>query len=836
MEKLLIIDGNSIINRAFYAIRPLTTQSGLNTNGIYGFLNIYFKIVEEEKPDYAVVAFDLAAPTFRHKLYDGYKGTRKGMPPELAEQMPVLREVLTAMGVSYIEKEGYEADDIIGCVSAECEKKGIACRILTGDRDSFQLVSDMTNVLLTVSAGGKTQTVCYDVDAVKEKYGLKPKELIEVKGLMGDASDNIPGVAGIGEKTALTLISKYKTIEGVYEHSGELKGALLAKLEAGKESAFMSRELGTIKREAPIEIDIDKYKIKPFGANLVSLFEKLEFKSFINKLNLDGYEEEKEAVEVEIKEADRDIISKISGELCYILKKDDVFFTCGGEVYRAKVEDMKAVFEDGGIRKIANNAKDDIIALSACGIGFEGLAFDTAIAAYILNPARTDFSPEAVTEHYLGVHVEGGGCSAKLGELSDALRAKLRENGQEELYFGLELPLIEVLASMQIFGFKADRKMLEEFSQMLSGRIESLEENIYSLAGEKFNINSPKQLGVILFEKLELPYKKKTKSGYSTSVDVLEKLVGKHEIIGDILEYRHLAKLKSTYADGLQAVINPETGRIHSHFNQTVTTTGRISSADPNLQNIPVRTDLGRELRKVFIASDDEHILVDADYSQIELRVLASVADDEKMKEAFISGADIHAQTAAQVFGVADFMVTDDMRRKAKAVNFGIVYGIGAFSLAEDIGVTNKEAKAYIDKYLDSFSAVRDYMKNIVEYAKEHGYVETLLHRRRYIPELKSSNFNVRSFGERVALNAPIQGTAADIIKLAMIKVYNALKKEAPRSKLILQVHDELIVEAHREEEEKVKEILKREMENAFKLSVPLTVDMASGGSWYDAK
>ena len=838
MEKLLIIDGNSIINRAFYAIRTLTTQSGLNTNGIYGFLNIYFKVVEEEKPGFIAVAFDLAAPTFRHKMYSEYKGTRKGMPPELAEQMPVLREVLTAMGIPYIEMEGFEADDIIGSVSAECERSGVACRILTGDRDSLQLVSDMTNVLLTVSAGGKTQTVCYDPGEVKKKYGINPKELIEVKGLMGDSSDNIPGVAGIGEKTALSLVSKYKTIEGVYDNLSDIKGALLTKLEAGRESAFLSRELGTIKRDVPVG-SIEDYRQKPFGANLVSLFENLEFKSMIKKLDLNGGTQEETAeLEIDIKDADTDAAKKItaSGTLTYILKNGEVFFELDGDVYRTNAQNLKSVFEDAGVKKIANNAKDDIVELSKMGIEYEGLAFDTAIAAYILNPARTDFSAEAIIGHYLGTQMNGASCAAKLGELAEVLRQKLAENGQERLYNELELPLIKVLASMQITGFKADKDMLEQFSQMLSGKIETIEQKIYSLAGEEFNINSPKQLGVILFEKLDLPNKKKTKSGYSTSVDVLEKLAGKNEIIPAILEYRHLAKLKSTYADGLQSVINPDTGRIHSHFNQTVTTTGRISSTDPNLQNIPVRTDLGRELRKVFVASDSEHILVDADYSQIELRVLASVADDERMKDAFKSGADIHAQTAAQVFGVADFMVTDDMRRKAKAVNFGIVYGISAFSLAEDIGVTNKEAKNYIDKYLDSFPSVRDYMKATVEYPKERGYVETLFNRRRYIPELKSSNFNVRAFGERVALNAPIQGTAADIIKLAMIKVYNALKKEAPRSRLILQVHDELIVEAHCDEEEKVKAILKREMESAFELSVPLTVDMASGRSWYDAK
>lgn len=834
MKKLLIIDGNSIINRAFYAIRNLSTRSGLNTNGIYGFLNIMTKTMQNENTDYTVVAFDMRAKTFRHKIFEGYKAQRKGMPPELAEQMPVLHDVLDALGISWIEQEGYEADDLIGTVSKICDENGIICRILTGDRDDLQLVSENTNVLLTVTAQGKTDTVCYDPKAVFEKYGVKPEALIEVKGLMGDSSDNIPGVAGIGEKTALSLISKYKTLDGVYENLSDMKGALLTKLENGRESAFMSRELGKIVRDVPISYSIEDFSRKPYSQDLVPLFKSLEFTSFLNKLDLNEDDEKAEiAVKAETGNAD---LSLIGDTFYFETKGDDVLFLCGEKFVQSKTDELSDIFENKGIKKITNNAKDEILALSKKGINLSNLAFDTAIAAYVINPQRTDFSLSALTNDILNKNYTEENAVYALPELHAALDNEMRAHEQSELYYKIELPLISVLADMQKEGFKADSDMLKRFSELLSGRAQKLEAEIFELAGEEFNINSPKQLGIILFEKMQLPFAKKTKTGYSTNVDILEKLKSKHEIAGKILEYRHLTKLKSTYADGLLTVINEKTGRIHSSFNQTVTATGRISSTNPNLQNIPVRTDLGREFRKVFVARDDNYILVDADYSQIELRVLAAVADDKNMQKAFKSGVDIHTKTASEVFGVADFMVTDEMRRRAKAVNFGIVYGIGEFSLAQDIGVTRKEAKEYIERYLKSFDGVSRYMKDIVVFAKKYGYVKTLLGRRRYIPEINSSNHMVKAFGERVALNAPIQGTAADIIKLAMVNVYRRLSENNMKSKLILQVHDELIIEAHKSELEEVKNILREEMENAFPLSVPLKVDMGYGRSWYDAK
>lgn len=834
MKKLLIIDGNSIINRAFYAIRNLSTRSGLNTNGIYGFLNIMTKTMQNENTDYTVVAFDMRAKTFRHKIFEGYKAQRKGMPPELAEQMPVLHDVLDALGISWIEQEGYEADDLIGTVSKICDENGIICRILTGDRDDLQLVSENTNVLLTVTAQGKTDTVCYDPKAVFEKYGVKPEALIEVKGLMGDSSDNIPGVAGIGEKTALSLISKYKTLDGVYENLSDMKGALLTKLENGRESAFMSRELGKIVRDVPISYSIEDFSRKPYSQDLVPLFKSLEFTSFLNKLDLNEDDEKAEiAVKAETGNAD---LSLIGDTFYFETKGDDVLFLCGEKFVQSKTDELSDIFENKGIKKITNNAKDEILALSKKAINLSNLAFDTAIAAYVINPQRTDFSLSALTNDILNKNYTEENAVCALPELHATLDNEMRAHEQSELYYKIELPLISVLADMQKEGFKADSDMLKRFSELLSGRAQKLEAEIFELAGEEFNINSPKQLGIILFEKMQLPFAKKTKTGYSTNVDILEKLKSKHEIAGKILEYRHLTKLKSTYADGLLTVINEKTGRIHSSFNQTVTATGRISSTNPNLQNIPVRTDLGREFRKVFVARDDNYILVDADYSQIELRVLAAVADDKNMQKAFKSGVDIHTKTASEVFGVADFMVTDEMRRRAKAVNFGIVYGIGEFSLAQDIGVTRKEAKEYIERYLKSFDGVSRYMKDIVVFAKRYGYVKTLLGRRRYIPEINSSNHMVKAFGERVALNAPIQGTAADIIKLAMVNVYRRLSENNMKSKLILQVHDELIIEAHKSELEEVKNILREEMENAFPLSVPLKVDMGYGRSWYDAK
>lgn len=834
MSKLMIIDGNSIINRAFYAIRNLTAPDGLNTNGIYGFLNIMLKNLDAEKPDFVAVAFDLKAPTFRHLKYELYKANRKGMPDELAEQMPVLKDVLRAMNISVLELEGYEADDIIGTIAQRCVNDGIECRILTGDRDDLQLATDKVLVLLTTTAKGQTETKIFDREAVREAYGIEPSALIDAKGLMGDSSDNVPGVSGVGEKTAMTLIGKYGSIENLYEHidDGDIKGALLEKLKKGRNMAFLSRELVTIDKNVPLEFAAEDFCTKEYNReDLSAIFKRLGFESFIKRLGLDEIHAEPLFAEALPFCECTDV-----GEKVYFHIYDNNVYLCfGKEVYTASFNEAKEIFENSEVKKCGHDIKNDIVLLHSLGIQFNGVGFDTALAVYLLNPARTSYGFESICEEYLGQVPNEGGAGAILAPLTETLLKNLEEKDLKDLYFNIELPLAAILADMQIAGILVDKKMLSELSLQFESHIKYLEESIYALAGQEFNINSTKQLGVVLFESLGLPPVKKTKTGYSTDVDVLNKLRSRHPIIDHILDYRQLAKLKSTYADGLANFINQVTNRIHSSFNQTVTTTGRLSSADPNLQNIPVRTEIGRELRRVFV-TDHDHVLVDADYSQIELRVLAHISEDSSMKEAFRNNDDIHTKTAAQVFGVADFMVTPQMRSSAKAVNFGIVYGISEFSLAEDIGVSRKEAKVYIENYLNTYSGVREFMKNSVAFAKEHGYVKTLLQRRRYIPEITASNFNLRSFGERVAMNAPIQGSAADIIKIAMIRVYNSLKEKAPKSKLILQVHDELIVEAHIDETEKVKEILKYEMENAFPLSVPLTVDLNTGTSWYDAK
>jgi len=839
MKKLLIVDGNSIINRAFYAIN-LSTKDGFSTGGIYGFLNILIKKIEEEAPDYTVVTFDVKAPTFRHKEYSLYKAQRKGMPPELAQQLPVAKEVLQAMNIGIIEIEGYEADDVIGTVSAKCEQAGVLCQVLTGDKDSLQLASESTQIHLIVSAMGKTETKVYTPAEVMERYSLTPAQFIDLKGLMGDASDNIPGVAGIGEKTATNLLLKYGSIDGVYEHidDGEIKGAQLTKLKTGEEMARLSKRLATIVRDVPIDFEMDNYAIKPYNTNeLIALLERLDFKSMIKKMGLTEEQVVFESVTREKKEGNSQIADKLAKceKIYYTFEEDGVNIFFEGEVYVfGDAQSVATVFENKEILKYGHNVKEDILKFAKEGIKFRGIGFDSAIAAYILNPARSEYTLSETVHEYLGTGAEVS--AASLPALCDKLCAEMEANEQHSLYFDIELPLVPIMASMQIEGFKVDRQMLSDLSQKLTESIDKLESKIYYSAEKIFNINSTKQLGEVLFEHLGLPPVKKTKRGYSTDVDVLKKLRSKHPVIDYILDYRQLTKLKSTYTDGLMAVINEQTGKIHSSFNQTVTTTGRISSTEPNLQNIPVKMELGREIRKVFVASDDEHILVDADYSQIELRVLAHISGDKKMTEAFINDRDIHTQTAAEVFGVAEFMVTPEMRSSAKAVNFGIVYGIGEFSLAEDIGTTRKEAKAYIDSYLATYSSVNEFMQNTVAFARENGYVKTMLNRRRYIPEISASNFNLRSFGERVAMNAPIQGSAADIIKIAMVNVVRELEKRTPRSKLILQVHDELIVEAHKDELETVKEILITEMEKAYPMSVPLKADIGVGENWYEAK
>lgn len=866
MKKLLILDSNSILNRAFYGVRYLSAKDGTPTNAIYGFLNILLKLIKEQEPDYICAAFDVKAPTFRHKQYEGYKAQRKPMPEGLAAQMPLAKDVLRAMGVTILEKEGYEADDIIGTVARLCEESEISCFIATGDKDDLQLASDKTKVILTVTKSGYNETIIYDDKAVKEKYHVTPTEFIDVKALMGDPSDNIPGVKGVGEKTAMSLIEKHHSIEYIYENIDDigLKGAMLQKMKDGREMAFMSKELATINRNTPIEFNAEECVFDGFENNgeLYEILKRLELNSIIKKLDLSGGDNVKENEDIfkdfSYQVGDKNMISGDKVTVVLDFDGDNISSAAVGAGNNAVVlneqDDIKELLEDDSIAKVMFDVKEAIVKLNG-RIDIKNISDDTAIAAYLVDPAKNEYTIEKLASEYFGTVIEKpevkqlsllddvetdrseylAKCAVALGVLNERIGDKIKENGQEKLYHEVELPLVTVLAHLEINGFLVDDNQLKEFADKLGEKIDALTNEIYMLAGEEFNINSPKQLGVILFEKLELKPVKKTKTGYATNADVLEKLRDKHPIVNFIMEYRQLAKLKSTYCDGLTAVVNPNTHRIHSVFTQTVTVTGRLSSTEPNLQNIPTRTELGREIRKMFVAKEG-YVLVDADYSQIELRVLAHIANDETMINAFRNNEDIHAVTASQVLGIPLEDVTKEQRSSAKAVNFGIVYGIGEFSLAQDLHISVKEAKAYIESYLEKYHGVRNYMESIKEQAKKDGYVKTMLNRIRYIPELKSPNYNIRQFGERVALNTPIQGTAADIIKLAMVRVDNRLINEGLKSKLILQVHDELIVEAHKDEVDKVKQILSEEMQNAMELNVPLKVDMSTGHSWYDAK
>lgn len=878
MEKLLIIDGNSILNRAYYGIRPLTAPDGTPTNAVYGFLNILFKYMEEEKPDYLCVAFDVKAKTFRHKMYDLYKAQRKPAPEDFLVQLPVIKEVLAAMNCACIEMEGYEADDLIGTVSLFCDESKVACRILTGDKDDLQLASDNTVIKLVVTRMGKTDTTDYGAEEVKEKYGVTPLEFIDVKGLMGDPSDNIPGVKGVGEKTAFSLIQKYQSIENIYEHLDELEitESVRKKLAADKDSAVLSKTLATIDRKVPVPLDLEAFRIREYKQKeLGALFTRLNFQSFLQRLELPsgGAVSETETVCGElVKISEEELGSHLpsDGRISYLLDAAEealsLFFTLDGDrvfmVENISPQGLKPVFENENLKKCGYNCKEDILQLAGMDIRYAGLGFDVMIAAYLAEPARNSYDLETLCLTYLSRELAGtaermdedgqlamdfsGGEKNRGQDIADRTAAvfqlqkyfeeRLEIDGQHDLYYKIELPLVAVLADMQRVGVYVDKEALRQFGDRLAGQIAKISAEIYELAGEEFNINSPKQLGEILFHKLGLPGGKKNKNGYSTNVDVLNKLSSKHPIAGKVLEFRQLAKLQSTYVEGLLPMIDTKTGRIHSNFNQTVTATGRISSTEPNLQNIPVRTPLGREIRRMFVAERADSCLVDADYSQIELRVLAHISDDETMKQAFNENLDIHTQTASQVFGVPMEEVTPTMRSRAKAVNFGIVYGIGAFSLAQDLKIPMKEADAYIKDYLHHYPKVDAYMKEAVASARERGYAVTLLGRRRNMPELKASNRITQAFGERVAMNAPIQGSAADIIKIAMVQVHRRLRDEGLRSKLILQVHDELIVEAKNDELSQVQQILREEMENAYKLSVPLTVDMNTGKSWYDTK
>ena len=880
MKKLLIIDGNSILNRAYYGIRPLTAPDGTPTNAVYGFLNILLKHLDEESYDYLCVAFDVKEKTFRHKRYELYKAQRKPAPEDFLVQLPLMKEVLADMNCMCMELPGYEADDIIGTVSKICDQSDVECNILTGDKDDLQLISDNTTVKLVVTRMGRTTTTDYHPEQFREKYGIEPSEFIDVKALMGDASDNIPGVAGVGEKTAMSLIQNYKNIDYIYEHIDELeiKEGVRNKLKNDRDNAYLSYELATIDRNAPIDFDFSAAVRCGYNeSELAALFTRLNFRSFISKLKLDKAAEAAEAtdtIEGIGKSADfKDLISaaRAAKKVAYTLSGNRLFIKPpkGDVIYAdADKEDLKEFFGDSEISKVGYDIKEDIIAVSEYGIDapespFRAMTFDVMLAAYILDPTQSSYPIDTLCTKYLSAYLDcddsadGGEQLSMLDviepssdktqliinrvyaieRLAEKMADEIEKNGQHYLYYDVELPLTEVLARLQLRGMYVDRDELTDFGRMLDDRINLLCDEIYSLAGEEFNINSPKQLGVILFEKLELPFGKKNKSGgYSTNAEILEKLRDKHEIVEKVLEYRQLAKLKSTYVTGLSSVVNPKTGRIHSHFNQTVTNTGRLSSTEPNLQNIPVRTPLGREIRKMFIAEKDGWTLIDADYSQIELRVLAHIADDSAMKQAFLDNEDIHTQTAATVFKTPVDEVTPLMRSRAKAVNFGIVYGIGAFSLAKDIGTSRAEAQQYIDEYLAHYGNVALYMNQVIESAKECGYITTVLGRRRYIPELSASSHQLRMFGERVAMNAPIQGSAADIIKIAMVNVDRRLAESGLSARLVLQVHDELIVESPESEKDAAAAILKEEMEKAYKLSVPLIVDMNSGKSWYDTK
>ena len=847
--KLVILDGNSIVNRAFYGIRQLSAPDGTPTNGVYGFLAILRKLIDAEKPDSLCVAFDLKAPTFRHKRYDGYKAQRKGMPEELAVQIPILKEVLDEMGILRLELEGYEADDLLGTVGKRCEASGWDCCIVTGDKDSFQLISDATHVCHVKSRMGQTETKEYTPELFREEYGFEPVRIIDLKALMGDSSDNIPGVPGVGEKTAMDLVQRYGTLQHIYDKLDELdiKEGVRKKLREGRESAELSYELATICTAVPIKFEpADALWHDNYKRGLYGLFKKLGFNKFIEKWRIEASQDTSGAAEIShMHRSD----APTYDELCKAVKTAELIAVTAGEnldsleicdgktVYTAHWSALgddydkllRLVFSDG-VKKVSHNVKELMSRLLAEGLPLDGFVYDTALAAYLLDATESDYDLHRVSMRYCGAELSGAEAIYRLKPVTEE---KLKELQMDKLYYEIELPLCRVLAEMQDTGFMVDRMALSAFGDSLTGSIDALRNEIYKQAGGEFNINSPKQLGEVLFERLVLPAGKKTKTGWSTNADVLEKLRGKHPIIDMILDYRMLTKLKSTYADGLLKLIDPD-GRIRTNFQMTVTATGRLSSTEPNLQNIPVRKELGAQIRKMFIASEGK-VLVDADYSQIELRLLAHISGDEHMQAAFMSGEDIHRVTASQVFNTPLSEVTSLQRSRAKAVNFGIVYGISSWSLAQDIGVFPNEAKAYMDAYLEKYSGVREYMKNIVEKAKAEGYVKTLYNRRRALPELKSSNFNTRSFGERVALNMPIQGTAADIIKLAMVNVYNRLKAEGLESKLILQVHDELICECPEHEAQRVAELLSEEMSGAAKLSVPLTVDAKIGHSWAEA-
>lgn len=850
-----MLDGNSIINRAFYGIKLLSTKSGIYTNAVYGFLNILLKLKEISQPDAIGVAFDVHAPTFRHKKYDEYKAGRHAMPDELRMQMPILKDILKSLGIKTVECEGWEADDILGTLAQACRSAGNECFIATGDRDSLQLAHGGVKVLLAHTKAGRPITDIYDENTVMEEYGVTPAELIQVKALQGDSSDNIPGVAGVGAKTALDLIQRFHNIDYIYENLDEIdiKKGVREKLARDKDKAYLSLDLGTIRTNAPVDTDINSY-IPGDNSGAAMLLAKYELYSLIDKFGLNAQQavesvrqEEKTAVTVKEMEDPADFSFGEELYFTFDIENNEIsrmYFANGDTVITLSASDagfedfVKRLFESDAC-KYSYNTKYLHRLAATLGTDCKNVCGDLMLSAYLLRPSDSNYDIDHLCLEY-GIALPDGGeesqnavYAAVLKRLFEKTDVLLKEANQTDLLNNIELPLARVLAKMETAGFAVDKKGIEDFGNRLGGRIDELIAQIYSEAGREFNVNSPKQLGTVLFEEMQIPCKKKTKSGYSTKAEVLEELAPDYPIVKLILEYRSLAKLKSTYCDGLLKVIQSD-GRIHTSFNQVETRTGRISSLEPNLQNIPIRTELGREMRRFFVAESGS-TLIDADYSQIELRVLAALANDENMINAFNNGEDIHKTTAAQVFNLPREMVTPLLRSRAKAVNFGIVYGIGAFSLAKDIGVSVKEAKDYINGYLHHFSGVAEYMDKMIETAKDNGYAETLFHRRRYLPELASSNHMMRAFGERVARNMPIQGTAADIIKIAMIRVCESLEKENMKSRLILQVHDELIVESPADEAEKALQIVTREMENACKLRVRLVANGKIGKTWYDS-
>ena len=867
-DTFIIIDGNSLMHRAFYALPPLTNKEGLHTNVIYGFVNMINKLIEGFNPKYMAIAFDTKAPTFRHEEYTEYKAKRQRMPEEMAEQIPYLKQVVDAMNIERIEIDGYEADDIIGTLSKASDDEDIHTLIVTGDRDAFQLISPNVHVLITKK--GISDMEEYDREKLISQYTVSPEQVVDLKGLMGDASDNIPGVPGVGEKTALELLKQFSSIDNILENTSQIKkNKVRENIENNKEMAIMSKRLATIKRDIPVDMDTKKYLFQDADYDvLYELYRKLEFKSLLDKIGHLVTEDENIKPKEEIKycliDNESDIKStfdrirqnglfafKLSSDAhglpdyIYIAFDDKIFFVPINDFSRPII---KSKMEDKEVFKAGHDLKTDMVILKGIGIDVESIKFDSMIGAYLLNPSNPGYRLKDIYKEYMGedisdyedkeVDIHEKYCSSvkAIWNLIKPLDDKIAQMGMEKLYHEVELPLVEVLADMEHNGFKVDMEKLEELSEDFSNRIEELTEDIYHEAGEEFNINSTKQLSHILFDKLKLPPIKKTKTGYSTDVEVLEQLFDKHPIIEKLLEYRQIIKLKSTYIDGLIGVINPRTGKIHSKFNQTATATGRLSSTEPNLQNIPIKTENGREIRKVFVAENENYLLVDADYSQIELRVLAHISGDENLIDAFKNNQDIHSKTAAEVFEVDKDMVTPLMRSRAKAVNFGIVYGISDYGLSRDLKIPRKEAKIYIDSYFRRYPKVKKYMENIVIDGKEKGYVTTILNRIRYIPELASSNAIKRNFGERMAMNTPIQGSAADIIKIAMVNVYKELKNKNMKSRLILQVHDELIIEAYIDEVDAVKQILNNNMEKAVSLCIPLIVDINVGYSWYEAK